>query len=403
MGTSRSEIDMSEFSSATGHALAHFLYTGQYGGASDSSSARGTDALRSTFEVYAAASKYQLNGLREKAQEAIETTNTDEVKPTEVLTVIKETYPLPNVGDVWLRAYTKGLLDASFTDVASFMASDLMAADHAESTMSITEMLLRAVINSEKERREQAERDRIAAELAEKEAREREEREAKEAIEREEREREAAALEEIRLAAEREAAAIAEKERQEREAQEQAEQVARECEAAEQAEKEAKDQAAQEQAEAFAKECEAAELAEKQIKDRQAAEVAERDAKLASLYAEREALEHKQRIGLGRLFGKLSKKEKLRLEIVRAELVTLKASNKEEAAAAETDAATIRSSKELEKVPATATTTPATDSVSSQAPGFLGKGSAAECAVQTTSAWPEWGHSKASRALGFST
>jgi len=104
------------------------------------------------------------------------------------------------------------------------------------------------------------------------------------------------------------------------------------------------------------------------------------------------------------LFGKLSKKEKLRLEVVRAELATLKAGNKEEEpAGAEADAATTRSSKELEKVPATATTTPATDSIQPQTPGFLGKGAAAECAVQTTSAWPEWGHSKASRALGFST
>lgn len=162
-------LDMPDVSGETGHVIVHYLYTEKYDGVESSF---GSDALRRSFEVYAAATKYQIPDLREKAQEAIEA-NTDDLNAAEALAALKHACPLPDPRDVWLHEYTKTLVNAAYADVSSFLASDIMAPENAESTMSITEMILRAVIRSAKERElslaevEKANQDVFNAELAE--------------------------------------------------------------------------------------------------------------------------------------------------------------------------------------------------------------------------------------------
>lgn len=137
-----------DVSGETGHVIVHYLYTKKY----DSIvAAPGSDALRRSFEVYAAATKFQLDGLRKKVQEAIEA-QTSGIDAAEALALLKMTYPLPDSDDVWLRAYTETLANVAYTDVSSFLASDFMAPQNTEAKISVTEMILRAVMARAKER-----------------------------------------------------------------------------------------------------------------------------------------------------------------------------------------------------------------------------------------------------------
>ncbi|KXJ86616.1 hypothetical protein Micbo1qcDRAFT_236898 [Microdochium bolleyi] len=127
------------------------------------------DELRSHFEVYAAATKYQLVGLQKAVQQAIDN-QTANLEPSVALAIVKKTCPQPDVADLWLRDYAKALLDATFSDVTSFLNSDLMTADAGESTISITELLLRAVLSSLKAKEERrAEEELPQEQLAEEE------------------------------------------------------------------------------------------------------------------------------------------------------------------------------------------------------------------------------------------
>ncbi|KAH7037038.1 uncharacterized protein B0I36DRAFT_358789 [Microdochium trichocladiopsis] len=152
----RNEFDMSEVSTVAGHALVSFMYKGSYDplalAVHDQNSAeRSTDLLRSSFDVYKLARKYNMTDLAVLAQEDIES-RTDDLDPAEALAAVKKACPLPDANDAWLCSYTKTLLDATYASVEAFLASEIMAAENAEMTISITEMLLRTVIRSAKDR-----------------------------------------------------------------------------------------------------------------------------------------------------------------------------------------------------------------------------------------------------------
>ncbi|KAJ1323064.1 BTB/POZ domain-containing protein 3/6 [Microdochium nivale] len=178
--STQDEINMTDVSGATGHVLVHYLYTGDYNTNASTKSVSGAELLRSSLETYAVAKKYQLSDLSYQTQHDIESRSVD-LDPSKALAIVKKTCPLPDAGDLWFRDYTKALLARTYTDVAAFLSSDLMATDAAESTMSITEMLLRAVISSvqekEKERhhiepdaQERSRREKMVALNAERDA-----------------------------------------------------------------------------------------------------------------------------------------------------------------------------------------------------------------------------------------
>jgi len=146
----QNEVDLSSISGMTGHVLVGYLYTGTLEGTKDLPVA---DVLPAIFGVYAAAKRFRMSDLRQATQTEIES-HTSSMNPSEAITAIKKACPLPDVADTWLRNHSKTLLDAAFDDVTSFLASDIMADEHAESTISITEMLLRAMICSAKEKTE---------------------------------------------------------------------------------------------------------------------------------------------------------------------------------------------------------------------------------------------------------
>lgn len=171
-------LNMSGLSAAAGHVLVNFLYKGFYGVSPSLDNgrvtkARDTELLRCSFDVYATARQYDIDSLAILAQDDIER-RTDHLEPAEALVAVKKACPLPDTKDEWLRNYTKTLLTATYPSVEAFLTSTIMATDHAEKTMSITEMMLRTVISSvmereleEKKEQETAEADARAAEEAE--------------------------------------------------------------------------------------------------------------------------------------------------------------------------------------------------------------------------------------------
>ena len=163
------EIDMSSMSGAAGHILLTYLYKGHFDlavqyGSKDSIE---TGALRRSFEVYAAAKKYQLGPLCETMQASIDemTATLDSPK---ALMVFKEACPYPDARDGWLRDYTKSLLNETYPDVATFLASDIMAEENAECIVSATEMLLRSMIRSVREKEVKAKQEAEDREVADK-------------------------------------------------------------------------------------------------------------------------------------------------------------------------------------------------------------------------------------------
>lgn len=157
--SARNEVDLSNISGVTGHILVNYLYTGTLDGIKDIPT---IDVLPVIFDVYSTAKRFQMDGLRRTTQTEIES-HTSGMSPADALTAIKKACPLPDVTDVWLRDYSKTLLAAAFDDVTSFLDSDIMAEENAESNISITEMLLRAILSSAKEKKEA---QRAAAEQA---------------------------------------------------------------------------------------------------------------------------------------------------------------------------------------------------------------------------------------------
>ncbi|KAJ1323161.1 inhibitor of Bruton tyrosine kinase [Microdochium nivale] len=144
------DINLLDISGVTGHVVVHYLYTRSYTRPVEPDTVSDAEALRRSFEIYATTKKYQLGDVHERVKADINSQSAH-LEPSEVLSIVKKACPFPDAGDLWLRDYTKALLGRTYTDVASFLASDLMATNAAESTMSITEMLLRAFMSSVEE------------------------------------------------------------------------------------------------------------------------------------------------------------------------------------------------------------------------------------------------------------
>lgn len=145
--SAQNEVDLSDVKGVTGHVLVDYLYTRTLNGTKDLPVA---DVLPIIFDVYSVAKRFQMDDLRQTTQTAIEG-HTTVMVPSEALASIKKACPLPDASDTWLRDYSKTLLKTAYNDVASFLASDIMADENAEGTISITEMLLRAMISLTKD------------------------------------------------------------------------------------------------------------------------------------------------------------------------------------------------------------------------------------------------------------
>ncbi|KAH7016221.1 uncharacterized protein B0I36DRAFT_368806 [Microdochium trichocladiopsis] len=164
------ELNILGVSAAAGHVLVNFLYKGYYDVALSWNAGRVTktrdaELLRCSFDVYATARQYDIDSLAILAQDDIES-RTVHLEPAEALAAVKKACPLPDTKDEWLRNYTKTLLNAAYPSIEAFLTSTIMAADHAEETMSITEMLLRTVISSTMERELEEKTEREAVEEA---------------------------------------------------------------------------------------------------------------------------------------------------------------------------------------------------------------------------------------------
>ncbi|KAH7041227.1 uncharacterized protein B0I36DRAFT_312401 [Microdochium trichocladiopsis] len=204
MVSTRTQHRISDISGAAGHILINYLYKGLYEMLplleyDRTTAERRINMLQCSFEVYEAARKYQIHDLAKEATIDIEG-RTGDLEPSEVLAVLKQACPLPDTSDVWLRGYMRTLLDIAYTSIEAFLASDIMAPENCERTISITEMLLRTMISSTNEKHELERQVREAAEAAE--AR----RKAAEAAEAVEAERMAVEAERMAVEAERMAA-----------------------------------------------------------------------------------------------------------------------------------------------------------------------------------------------------
>ncbi|KXJ85008.1 hypothetical protein Micbo1qcDRAFT_181188 [Microdochium bolleyi] len=158
---------MSGVSGAAGQIIVNFLYKGSYEAPTlwnDELLMKdgGAESLRCSFDVLATAKKYDIGSLATLAQEYIESW-TDQLEPAKALVAIKKACSLPDAKDEWLRNHTKTLLSATYTNIEAFLASAIMTAEHAESAISITEMMLRTVISSIMERQIEKQKEREAA------------------------------------------------------------------------------------------------------------------------------------------------------------------------------------------------------------------------------------------------
>ncbi|KAH7024610.1 uncharacterized protein B0I36DRAFT_352825 [Microdochium trichocladiopsis] len=154
--STHNEVDMHDVSGAAGHTIVNYLYNGTYEILTSVNDAgmpasHNDDALHSSLEVYAAARKFQLDALQKSAEEDIKS-RTAHIKPLDALALVKKVFPFHDAGDTWLRGYMKKLLDAAYSDVEAILASNILTADHTDQTVSITEMLLRTVIDCMRER-----------------------------------------------------------------------------------------------------------------------------------------------------------------------------------------------------------------------------------------------------------
>ncbi|KAK4442034.1 hypothetical protein QBC34DRAFT_364454 [Podospora aff. communis PSN243] len=113
-------LSLQHMSRSAGHVLIHYLYTNTYqtlkwvapGTTSDEVTAK----LKTGFEVYTSARKYDIPGLEKLAQEEIVRLS-DKLDACKVVDIVNEVYPFSTSEEVWFRSYIKGVVKKAFDDL----------------------------------------------------------------------------------------------------------------------------------------------------------------------------------------------------------------------------------------------------------------------------------------------
>lgn len=115
---------MKHISRSAGHVLVHYLYTGTYGTLKWVGPANGREErvakLKTGFEIYAAARKYELGGLEDLAKEQISLLS-KELDAFATVAAVSEVYPTSTDEDTWFPGFMKTVVKTAFKGSAALL------------------------------------------------------------------------------------------------------------------------------------------------------------------------------------------------------------------------------------------------------------------------------------------
>ncbi|KAH6630673.1 hypothetical protein B0J18DRAFT_108011 [Chaetomium sp. MPI-SDFR-AT-0129] len=120
--TSSQSPPLKHISRSAGHVLVHYLYTDTYHTLKWMGPTTGREEtiakLKTGFEVYATARKYELDGLEELAKEQISLLSKG-VDAFTIVDVVNEAYPSSTGKDTWFPTYMEAVIKTAFEDSAA--------------------------------------------------------------------------------------------------------------------------------------------------------------------------------------------------------------------------------------------------------------------------------------------
>ncbi|KAK0704478.1 hypothetical protein B0H67DRAFT_557279 [Lasiosphaeris hirsuta] len=134
------------------HVLIQYLYTGTYCTLKWIGSTAGHEEtiakLKTGFEVYATARKYELDGLEELAKEQI-SLHSKGINAFTIVDVVNEAYPSSTDKDAWFPTYMRSIIKTAFEDSAVLLGPGVRAPSEKEfeTEIPITTTLLRSALD----------------------------------------------------------------------------------------------------------------------------------------------------------------------------------------------------------------------------------------------------------------
>ncbi|GAB1312056.1 hypothetical protein MFIFM68171_02266 [Madurella fahalii] len=123
-GASSQSHSLKHISRSAGHVLIHYLYTDTYHTLKWMGPKTGREEtiakLKTAFEVYATARKYELDGLEELAKEQISILSKG-VDAFTIVDVVNEAYPSSTDKDAWFPTYMKAVVKTAFENSAALL------------------------------------------------------------------------------------------------------------------------------------------------------------------------------------------------------------------------------------------------------------------------------------------
>ncbi|KAK3347017.1 hypothetical protein B0T25DRAFT_292953 [Lasiosphaeria hispida] len=118
---------LKHISRSAGHVLVNYLYTDTYGTLKWVGPGNGREEtaakLKTGFEVYAAARKYELGGLEDLAKEQVSLLS-KELDAFAIVAVVNEVYPTSTDEDTWFPGFMKTVVKTAFEGSAALLESE---------------------------------------------------------------------------------------------------------------------------------------------------------------------------------------------------------------------------------------------------------------------------------------
>jgi hypothetical protein len=133
-------------SESSGHALVHYLYTGNYQALrskEDSPAQRRIADMETSIQVYATARAYQLTRLEELAKSEIERLGRD-MADESILSAVKDAYPSLRADDTWMAAYLLARMETLLKTPSALLGTDFL--DRFSNPAPMAKILLEAML-----------------------------------------------------------------------------------------------------------------------------------------------------------------------------------------------------------------------------------------------------------------
>ncbi|KAK0742611.1 hypothetical protein B0T18DRAFT_413370 [Schizothecium vesticola] len=138
-------LPLHHISRSAGHVLVQYLYTDTYRtmiwiGPTDGQKEM-IAKLRTAFEVYDTAHKYDLKGLVELAREQITILRKD-IDAFIIINIFKEAYPTAKANDFWFRAFIKDTIKKAFEQPATPLPAKTATDETTATDLAVEEQLV---------------------------------------------------------------------------------------------------------------------------------------------------------------------------------------------------------------------------------------------------------------------